>query len=443
MQGIPRRGILQAGSLSLLSGLAGIRSAHGEDNRGHARPAKNCVLVYLLGGPPHQDMWDLKPNAPKEIRGEFQPISTVVPDFQISEHLPRMAQRTDRLALLRSVGYPNNDHPYMTYHTLTGRISPVPLGANTVLRPTRSDHPHIGSIVSKCHHHNDAVPGYVAVPEVFVRMGPQPVAGGGKAGYLGPQFDPLPINADPTKPLPALDLPDDVSADRFDGRRELLSVLDGRSPRSARSNVYQTQRSTAAGLTRQASGGLLDLDAEPTALSEKYGRDRFGQSLLLARRLVERGVSFVGVHFNYMTKCDGWDTHKNNFKCLKDELLPMLDRGLSTLLDDLSDRGMLNDTLVVTMGEFGRTPRINGNAGRDHWGPCGSVLFAGGPFAGGTIVGASDATAAYPVSRPVAPDDVTATILHALGMNPEQLMYDRLNRPLPLSTGHVIDELLA
>ncbi|MBM81254.1 MAG: hypothetical protein CMJ78_11770 [Planctomycetaceae bacterium] len=408
---------------------------------GITRPAKNVILVYLLGGPPHQDMWDLKPQAPKEVRGPFQPISTSAAGIQICEHLPKIAQHADKLTILRSLAFANNDHPYMTYHTLTGRISPVPLGANTVLPPTRSDHPHMGSIISKYFHQNSEVPGYVAVPEVFIRMGPQLIAGGGRAGYLGPQFDPLPINDDPSKPLPTLDLPENVSADRFRGRQKLLAVLDGKSPRAARARVYQSQRQTASRLTAGRNGGLLDLDAEPAALHERYGKDRFGQSLLLSRRLVERGVSFVGVHFNYMSKCDGWDTHKNNFKCLKDELLPMLDRGLSTLLDDLRQRGLLDETLVVTMGEFGRTPRINGNAGRDHWGHCSSVVLAGGPTRGGTVIGESDATAAYPKTRPVAPADLTASIFHALGMDPEQLMYDRLNRPLPLSPGQVIHEL--
>lgn len=407
-----------------------------------ARPAKNVVLVYLLGGPPHQDMWDLKPDAPKEIRGPFQPISTTVPDMQISEHLPELAQRAERLAILRSLTYPNNDHPFMTYHTLTGRTSPV-LGANTVLPPKRSDHPHIGSMVSKFHHRNPAVPGYVAVPEVFVRMGPQYVAGGGKAGFLGPRFDPLPVNEDPAKKIATLDLPKDVTGERFASRTNLLAMLDGRSPRSARSAVYQSQRTTASHLTRHSQGGLLDLESEPVTMHERYGRDRFGQSLLLARRLVERGVSFVGVHFNYMTKCDGWDTHRNNHKCLQDELLPMLDRGLSTLLDDLADRGLLDETLVVTMGEFGRTPKINRQAGRDHWGACSSVALAGGPVRGGTIVGASDRTAAYPMTRPVSPADLTATILHSIGLSPETPMYDRLNRPMPLSTGSPIHELLA
>lgn len=430
-------------TLPALGSLAALRAGSSTAADGLARPAKNVVLVYLLGGPPHQDMWDLKPAAPKEIRGSFNPISTAVPGMQISEYLPKLAQRAERLALLRSLTYPNNDHPYMTYHTLTGRVSPVPLGANTVLPPTRSDHPHIGSIISKFHHQNPAVPGYVAVPEVFIRMGPQYVAGGGKAGYLGPRFDPLPVNEDPTKKIATLDLPENVSGERFAGRTSLLAMLDGRSPRAARSAVYQSQRTTASQLTRHSQGGLLDLEAEPATMHERYGQDRFGQSLLLARRLVERGVSFVGVHFNYMTKCDGWDTHKNNHKCLKDELLPMLDRGLSTLLDDLADRGLLDETLVVTMGEFGRTPKINNQAGRDHWGACSSVALAGGPVRGGTIVGASDKTAAYPITRPVSPVDFTATILHAVGLSPETLMHDRLNRPLPLSTGSPIHELLA
>ena len=405
------------------------------------QPSRKVILVYLLGGPSHLDLWDLKPDAPREIRGEFEPIASAVPGVQVCEHLPRLAARADRLAILRSLWFANNDHPYMTYHTLTGRISPVPLGANTVLEPTRSDHPHMGSIVSRFHHVDRAIPGYVAVPEVFVRMGPQAVAGGGRAGYLGPQYDPLPINDDPSKPLPTLDLPEDVTPTRFNGRRNLLSVLDGRSPDAARTAVYGSQRSTATRLVGGGAGGLLDLEAETASLHARYGKDRFGQSLLLARRLVERGVSFVGVHFNYMTECDGWDTHKDNFKCLKNELLPMLDRGLSALLDDLAERGLLDETLVVTMGEFGRTPRINANAGRDHWGPCGSAVFAGGPVAGGRVIGASDGTGAYPASRPVAPADVTASIFHAIGLDHEQLMYDRLNRPLPLSPGKVIEEL--
>jgi hypothetical protein len=330
----------------------------------------------------------------------------------------------------------------MAYYTLTGRVSPVPLGANTVLAPSRSDDPHIGAIVSKFKHADRNVPGYVAIPELTVRMAPVPVAGGGRAGFLGPRYDPLPVNDDPSRPIASLALPTGVSAARLDGREELLAVLDGRTLKSQRAAEYAATRRTAMHLTRSiGGGGMFDLSAERATLREAYGRGRFGQSLLLARRLVERGVSFVGIHFNYMSKCDGWDTHKNNFACLKNELLPLLDRGLSALLDDLAARGLLDETLVVVMGEFGRTPKINADAGRDHWGSCGSVVLAGGGIERGIVIGSSDKIGAYPTSQPVSPPDLTATIFHALGMDPKELMLNEQGRPLPLSTGQPIAAL--
>jgi hypothetical protein len=271
-----------------------------------------------------------------------------------------------------------------------------------------------------------------------------PVSGGGRAGFLGPRYDPLAINDDPRKPLPLLSLPQGISVARFQGRERLLALLDGRDSRAPKAAEYEISRRAAMQLTgASTTGGLFDLDAEPDALRERYGRHRFGQSALLARRLVERGVSCVGVHFNYMSQCDGWDTHKKNFSCLKEELLPLLDQGLSALVDDLSERGLLDETLVVTMGEFGRSPKINANAGRDHWGPCSSVVFAGGGVGGGQLVGASDKTAAYPTRDMVQPADVVASIYHALGLKPDQLMYDHLQRPIPLSTGRVIEQLFS
>lgn len=449
---IERRDFLRAGACVLVAnaGLsAALRGSSDVPAKGFGGRAKRCILVYLVGGPPHIDMWDPKPEAPAEIRGPFRPIETAVPGTFFTDQLPRLSQQAHRLAVLRSLSHDNHDHPFMMYYTLTGRISAVPLGANTVLPPTRSDDPHMGAIVAKYKHRDANVPGYVAIPEVSVRMSPELVAGGGRAGFLGPKFDPLPINDDPSKPITTLDLPVEVSAKRFAGRTKLLDTLEAnekaaRIATSVRTDEYSTTRRTALALTRTTpSDGLFALDSEPAALREKYGRDRFGQSLLLARRLVERGVSFVGVHFNHMTKCDGWDTHKKNFECLEKELLPMLDGGLSVLLDDLADRGLLDETLVVTMGEFGRTPRVNSDGGRDHWGHCGSVVFAGGGIAAGTVLGSSDKIGAYPTSRPVGPPDVTATIFQALGMNPEDLIYDGLNRPHPLSTGRPIAELFA
>jgi hypothetical protein len=414
------------------------------DPRSTRPSAKHCILVYLLGGPSHLDMWDPKPRAPAEIRGPFETIATALPGVHFTEHLPLLAHRADQLAVVRSMSHDNNDHPYMAYYTLTGRVSPVPLGANTVLAPSRSDDPHMGAIVSKFKHADAGVPGYVAIPELTVRMLPVPVAGGGRAGYLGPRYDPLPVNDDPTRPIASLALPTGVSAARLNGREALLAVLDGRTLKAQRAAEYAATRRTAMRLTRSiGGGGMFDLSSEAAALRDGYGRGRFGQSLLLARRLVERGVSFVGVHFNYMSKCDGWDTHKNNFTCLKNELLPLFDRGLSALLDDLGVRGLLEETLVVVMGEFGRTPKINADAGRDHWGLCGSVVLAGGGLNRGIVVGASDKMGAYPASQPVSPPDITATIFYALGLDPKQLMSDAQGRPLALSSGQPVAQLFA
>jgi hypothetical protein len=444
---LARRRFLQAGTLALFAQAAPARVARGfeperpEGVRAFGR-AQRCILVYLLGGPPQIDMWDLKPEAPAEIRGPFRPIASAVPGMQFCEHLPRLAEQAGEVAILRSVTFPNNDHPAMIYHTLTGRESRVPLGANTVLPPSRSDDPHMGAVVAKFKHRDAGVPGYVALPEVRVRMQAAPVSGGGRAGFLGAAYDPLAMNDDPSRPAPGLQLPEGLSIDRFARRQSLLAMLDGRAPRAAAASDYRMFRESAARLVGgSTAGGMFALDREPDRLRERYGRHRFGQSLLLARRLLEHGVSFVGVHFNYMTRCDGWDTHQKNFEALRDELLPLLDQGLSALLEDLRSRGLLDETLVVTMGEFGRTPRINKDGGRDHWGHCASVLFAGGGVRGGNLVGASDRTCAFPAELPVAPADVVATIYHPLGLQPHTTMVDPLGRPMAISEGRAISQL--
>jgi hypothetical protein len=387
-------------------------------------------------------MWDLKPSAPSEFRGPFNPISTKTVGIQLSEHLPKLAEQTDRLSIIRSLGYNNGDHPFMTYYTLTGRVSRQPLGANTILPPSREDDPHMGCVISKFKHQRRDIPGYVAIPEVQVRMTMTPIAGGGRAGFLGPEYNPLAINGDPREAdaVSALALPKNVDTERRSGRRQLLAMLDGFGGGLNKLKDYESVRRRALELIDGTDGeGLFSLQSEKPKLRDEYGRHRFGQSLLLARRLIERGVSFVAVHFNNMTKCDGWDTHKNNFNCLRDELLPMFDQGLSALLTDLAARGLLDETLVVCMGEFGRTPRINKNAGRDHWGRCGSVVLAGGGVQGGNVVGASNANGAYPIETPVGPPDLIATIYHALGLNPNAIFVDpRLNRTLQLGDGKVI-----
>jgi uncharacterized protein (DUF1501 family) len=269
---------------------------------------------------------------------------------------------------------------------------------------------------------------------------------GGGGGFLGPLVDPLAVNGEPgtADGVPALSPPENVSAERLERRAALLSVLDGRGPTPAGARVRGELRDQAVALTG-ASGGAarpFRLDGEPAPLRDRYGRHRFGQALLLARRLAEAGVPMIAVHFNEMTVCDGWDTHSKNFPALQDELLPMLDQSLSALLEDLEQRGLWGRTLVVVMGEFGRTPRINAQAGRDHWGLCQSVLLAGGGIQGGRVHGSSDKIGAYPASEPVDPVDIHATVYHCMGLDPEQTMTDPLGRPYPLGTGRVITPLV-
>ena len=416
--------------------------------------AKSCILVYLLGGPPHQDMFDLKPEAPAEIRGPFQPIDTNVPGMQICEHLPRLAKMADRFTVIRSVSRRNSNHTPMIYYTLTGFDTALPSRDNDIRPPQRTDFPHMGAVVSRFKPSAAALPGYVALPQTAIRSSIRgqykrsrmPLRGGGP-GFLGPRYAALNVNGMPgtREAIPAVALPKDVAIERFEERAALLSLLDRGAPRVPSTEQLGTLRKRAVSLTGAANRGTLNtfsLDAEPAKLRDRYGRHRFGQSLLLARRLSEAGVPMVAIHFNEMTLCDGWDLHSKNFEALKGELLPMVDQGLSALLDDLKQRGTLDETLVVCMGEFGRTPKINKNAGRDHWGECSSTLLFGGGIRPGQTYGSSDRNAAFPKTDPVDPADIQATIYHCLGLNPKQPMYDLSNRVWPISNGKPIQGIL-
>jgi uncharacterized protein (DUF1501 family) len=419
---------------------------------GAAPAARSCILVYLLGGPPHLDTFDPKPDAPAEVRGPFRPIATSVPGLRVCEHLPWLARMAHKYALVRSVSHNNHNHTPMIYYTLTGRPVERPGEDNDVRPPQRTDSPHLGAVLSRLRQAPRGLPGFVAIPEVAVRSSTagefkrsRTLLRGGGAGFLGPKFDPLGVNGDPgtAEGVPALGPPAGVAADRQDRRAALLSALDRRGPVAAGAEAHRELRDQAVALTG-ASGGAgpaFNLDGEPARLRDRYGRDRFGRALLLARRLAEVGVPMAAVHFNEMTVCDGGDTHAKNFEALKGELLPLLDRGLSALLEDLDDRGMLDTTLVVVMGEFGRTPKINAAAGRDHWGSCQSVLLAGGGVKGGQVVGASDGIGAYPKADPVDPVDVHATVFRQMGLDPEQHIHDSLGRPQSICTGHPITAL--
>ncbi len=425
------------------------------------RGARSCILVYLLGGPPHLDMFDLKPDAPAEVRGPFKPIATTVPGLRICEHLPRLAGLAHRYALVRSVSHNNHNHTPMIYYTLTGRPVERPNEDNDVRPPQRTDFPHLGAVLAKFKHSPAGLPGYIAIPEVATRSSikgefkrSKQLLRGGGSGFLGPLVDPLAVDGEPGSPeaVPALTPPKDVSGERLERRAALLSVLELRGSAVTSSgtlNELRKQAVTLSGATGGPAGGAglracqaFSLYSEPPRVRDRYGRNRFGQALILARRLAEAGVPMVAVHFNEMTICDGWDTHSKNFPALQDELLPMVDQGLSALFDDLEERGLLDQTLVLVMGEFGRTPKINKDAGRDHWGSCQSVLLSGGGIKPGQVIGASDKIAAYPVTDPIDPTDIHATMYHCLGLDPEQLMYDHLRRPYPICTGRVVEALI-
>jgi hypothetical protein len=399
-------------------------------------------------------MWDLKPNAPAEVRGPFRPISTCVPGLQICEHLPRLAGLAHHCTLVRSVSHNNHNHTPMIYYTLTGRQVEQPNQDNDVRPPQRGDSPHLGAVLAHFKPSPQGLPGYIAIPELAVRSSlrgefkrVRQLLRGGGGGFLGPLVDPLAINGEPGSPdaIPALNPPTEVTAMRFEQRASLLAVLENRGPTLSGSPVHNQLRNQAVLLTGATSGAArkFSLDGEPPRLQDRYGRHRFGKAMILARRLAEAEVPMVAIHFNEMTVCDGWDTHSKNFEALQSELLPMLDQSLSALIADLEGRGLLEQTAIVVMGEFGRTPRINKDAGRDHWGLCQSVLLAGGGFHGGQVYGSSDCIGAYPATDPVDPVDIHATVYHCLGLSPEQTVYDHLRRPYAISNGKVVESLVA
>ncbi len=398
-------------------------------------------------------MWDLKPSAPPEVRGPFRPIRTRVPGMDICEHLPRLARLADRYVLVRSVSHNNHNHTPMIYYTLTGHEVEQPNQDNDVRPPQRTDFPHLGAALARIKGSPAGLPGYVAIPELAVRSSLRgefkrartPLRGGG-GGFLGPLVDPLAVNGAPgtADAIPALSPPAEVTGQRLERRAALLSVLERQGPALPGTQTRGELRRQAVLLTGATGGAAraFSLQGEPPALRDRYGRHRFGDALLLARRLAEAGVPMTAIHFNEMTVCDGWDTHAKNFEALRGELLPLLDQGLSALLEDLEQRGMLEQTLIVVMGEFGRTPRINPQAGRDHWGLCQSVLLAGGGIRGGQVHGSSDRIGAYPSSEPVDPVDIHATIYQCMGLAPEQTIYDSLRRPFPLCTGRTLTGIL-
>jgi hypothetical protein len=413
--------------------------------------AKACIVLFLIGGPPQHETWDPKPDAPAEIRGDLKPIASALPGLMVGELMPRVAQLTKKIAVLRAVSSNDNAHSSSGYWMLTGRPH-QPTNSENSKPGAPNDWPCLGAVVKWLRGGHGGLPAAITLPEIIWNTG-RLVWPGQTAGWLGRAADPWLITCDPSTPtfeVPELGLPAEVPPLRLQGRRSLLEEinrhLDGieRSHFLGRFNAHSQQafdllRSTQA---RRA----FAVHEEPEAIREQYGKNRFGQSVLLARRLVEAGVSLVQVNWTRgPTDNDAnpvWDTHAKNSDRLKTALMPPMDMAYSALLRDLDARGLLDQTLVVWMGEFGRSPKINGAGGRDHWGHVYSVALAGGGIRGGQVYGASDRIAAYPKDDRVQPQDLMATIFHCLGHRPETEMHDSLGRPFPISNGDVIRQLL-
>lgn len=408
-----------------------------------AATADSCIVIFLNGGPSHLDMWDPKPDAPAEVRGEFKPIRTSVPGVLFGEHLPRFAAQMHRCALIRSAHHSvNNAHAAAVYCALTGHDRGE-IGGGA--RP--DDYPCLGSVVGTQRPPKGAIPPHVLLPYITKEGAGGPPQPGYFAGILGKPRDPFVVLQNPNAAdfaLPELTLGPDVDPARFDARKHLEGRLAGVRPGTGDAELEGIRAKAFDLLTAPALREAVRIDREPAKLRDAYGRNVYGQSVLLARRFIEAGARVACVSWAPDANAT-WDTHGNNFAKLKNELLPQLDLAVPTLLEDLDARGMLERTLVVVMGDFGRTPKINGNgAGRDHWNFCYSLVLAGGGVRGGYVHGASDKIGAKPGRNPVTPADVIATVYECLGVPHDLELRDRLARPMALCPwGQPIRELLS
>lgn len=447
--GLTRRNMLQVGTIGALHlALPQVLTARERPTpRGPAATADSCILVFLNGGPSHLDLWDMKPDLPQELRSEFKPISTAVPGVQLCEHLPRLARCLGHCSLVRSVHHDQVAHAPAVYTALTGVKSNVRAG---IVGAKATDHPALGSVIGSFRPPRVEGLPYVLLPHLTQEGAGGPPQPGFLGGWLGKRHDPFLVlqanKGSEAFQLPALAPGLGMTADRIQERRDLLGGVNrgATAPRASQAQEMAGLQARACDLlTSAAAQRAFRLELEPARVRDAYGRNIYGQSLLLARRLIEAGTRLACISWAPDANAT-WDTHGNNFAKLKNDLLPPLDAGLSSLLTDLFGRGQLERTLVVVMGEIGRTPRINKGAGRDHWEFCYTVLLAGGGTQGGLVHGASDRRGAYPNQNPVTAGDVVATIYHALGIPTDLELHDRQNRPLQLvPDGKPIRELFA
>ncbi|HEX4130863.1 MAG TPA: DUF1501 domain-containing protein [Pirellulales bacterium] len=456
---LPRRRLLQAGGAGLL-GLTMPRLLEAKEKQGAPgkvaiKPrAKSVIFLFQFGGPSHLETFDMKPDAPDGIRGLFSPIRSNVPGIDVCEHLPGMARVMDKVAIVRSMTHSMKNHNSAAYYALSGREPPVD---DIRLKDSLELFPAYGSVVDRVAPGTSSeMPTFVAHPYVISDGSRTP---GQFASFLGKIHDPLVVTSDPNRRdfrLPELSLPANLSLERLEHRRELQRLIDQQSrllDTSARVRGIDAYYESALDMLRSpAVARAFDLSQEPEKLRDRYGRTTYGQSCLLARRLVEAGVKFVNVYFasgigGQSTTDGGWDTHGFNntrmFPIIQKYHLPITDQVLPTLLEDLDERGLLDETLVVWVGEFGRTPKINGSTSRDHWPSCYTALLAGGGVKRGYVHGASDKNGAYPARDPVKPDDLAATMFYLLGIDPQTEVHDAANRPLTIAAGDPVTGLLA
>lgn len=434
-----RRESLCVGSLGTLGlTLPNLLAARAADP---PRRPKACILLFLLGAPPQQETWDPKPDSPAEARGDMGVIRTATPGLIIGETMVKTARLTEKIAVLRACSTNDSSHSSSGYYMTTG-YPHQPIGVENAKPGAPNDWPSLGAVVRKRLQAGRTLPAAATLPEHAANDG-NLTWPGQDAGFLGRAADPWLVSCDPAQPhfaIPGLSLPNEVPAGRFVERRSLLEQMDRAAASASDARTQQAFDMISSPIARRA----FDLESEGTRSRDRYGRTRFGQSVLLARRLVEAGIPLVRVNWVRVPNAPNngaWDTHAKNTEAVK-RLMPILDAAYTALLDDLSERGMLEDVLVVWMGEFGRTPKINRGGGRDHWGPVFSVAMAGGGVKGGVVYGASDRLAAHPKDGRVMPTDLHATIYHCLGIPRDAEIHDTLGRPLPVCRGEPIRAIL-
>jgi hypothetical protein len=455
--GLDRRQWLQVGGLGAfglgleqLLARPRIASAGEMDSETFGK-AKSCIVLFLLGGPPQHETWDPKPDAPVEVRGDLKSIQSALPGLRVGELMPKTAQLVDKIAILRGMSTDDNAHSASGYWMLTGRPHEPRNRENAPHGPPNDD-PCIAAMIRHLRGDTTSMPGSIVLPEDIWNTG-RIAWPGQDAGWLGPNSDPWLIMCDPNADkfqVPSLAMQEGITPMRVRNRGSLLTQLNSHIDqvhRGDRIRHWSSLRQRAFNmLTAPTARKAFAIESEPAKVRERYGRNRFGQSVLLARRLVEAGVSMVQVNW---TRWDhdkavapAWDTHAGNSERLKKDLMPQMDMAYSSLLEDLQQRGLLDETLVVWMGEFGRTPKINARGGRDHWGHVYSIALAGAGIRGGTVYGSSDRIAGFPTDGRHEPQDLAATIFHLMGHSPQTEIHDRQGRPAVISTGEPIQAIL-